>query len=271
MESEWEQVAADFWERWNFPNCIGAMDGKHILLQMPNNTGSYYYNYKNAFSLVLLALVDADYKFLYVDVGCNGRVSDGGVFRYSSLSEALDRNTLNVPGPAILPNDGPECPFVVVADDAFPLKENIMKPYGKVNLTKERRIFNYRLSRARRIVENAFGILTNRFRVFRSAIAHPPETVEKIVLASCVLHNLLRSQSNTRNIYTPAGALDSENTDAGTIAPGQWRAQGTMDTGMQPLEMQGGNRYAGDARTVRDRLCDYVNTAGQVEWQERMI
>ena len=91
-EAEWERISQEFTSRWNFNHCIGAMDGKYVLIRPPPNSGSYYFNYKGSFSVVLLAVVDADYKFLYVDVGCNG-----GVFKNSSLQKALDENTLNIP------------------------------------------------------------------------------------------------------------------------------------------------------------------------------
>ena len=82
---------------WNYPNCIGALDGKHINLKCPPNSGSYFFNYKGLFSIVLLALEASNYMFRYVDVGCNGRVSDGGVYRNSTLSTALSVNPSNVP------------------------------------------------------------------------------------------------------------------------------------------------------------------------------
>ena len=126
-----------------------ALDGKHIVLQSPMKSGSLYYNYKNTFSIVLMALVDANYKFLYVDIGTNGITSDGGVFRECSLNSALESGTLCLPQNTPLPGQSKPLPFVMVADEAFPLKENIMKPYPAKILDNEKRIFNYRLSRAR--------------------------------------------------------------------------------------------------------------------------
>ena len=76
---------------------MGALDGKHVMIRPPPNSGSFYFNYKHHFSVVLLALVDADYKFVCVDIGCNGRVSDGGVLKNSSLNSALEQNTFNLP------------------------------------------------------------------------------------------------------------------------------------------------------------------------------
>ncbi|GFT47805.1 protein ALP1-like [Trichonephila clavipes] len=122
-------------------------------------SGATYRNYKGFFSIVLLALVDANLKFLYVDVGTNGRVSDGGVWGKSKLRQAITNGDINIPEAAALPGSASKLPFVIVADDAFPLMPNIMKPYPGSNLSKECLVFNYRLSRARRVSENAFGIL----------------------------------------------------------------------------------------------------------------
>ena len=122
-----------------------------------------------------MALVDADYKFRYIDVGCNGRISDGGVFRNCSLNKYLETDKLNLPKPRALPGRDTEVPFVIVADEAFQLRENLMKPYPARALNDETRIYNYRLSRARRIVENAFGILSSRFGIFQKPIPLSPE------------------------------------------------------------------------------------------------
>ena len=156
-------IADQFEKQWNFPNCIAAMDGNHILIRQPRNSGSYYFKYKGTFSIVLLALVDADYKFIYVDVECNGRVSDGGVFQNSTLSEASKKNLLYSPPSRVVGEEELLLPFVVLADDAFLLLENLMKLYAFRTLSLDKLIVNYRLSRGRRISENAFGILANRF------------------------------------------------------------------------------------------------------------
>ena len=136
------------------------------MIRPPPNSGSDYFNYKQFFSVVLMAIVDADYKFIYIDVGCNGRVSDGGVFKNYSIYTALQNNTLNIPKPTKLPRSRERVPYVLVADDAFALSNYLMKPYAQSELSTKNKIYNYRLSRARRTVENAFGILANRFRVF---------------------------------------------------------------------------------------------------------
>ncbi|XP_066970013.1 putative nuclease HARBI1 [Macrobrachium rosenbergii] len=121
---EWNKVADEFQEKCQFPNCMGAIDGRHIVLKQPQNSGSLSFNYKGTNSIVLMALVDANYKFLYIDVGCNGRISDGGVFANCSLSQALENNILNVPNgrPLDYTRSNRQIPLVAIGDDAFPLK-----------------------------------------------------------------------------------------------------------------------------------------------------
>lgn len=117
---------------------------------------------------MLLALVDADYRFRVVQVGDFGRTSDGGVYAGSDLGRGMESRALHVPHAAPLLGAAHlgDVPFVMVGDAAFPLKPYLMRPYPGRNLNHNKRIFNYRLSRARMVVENAFGILASRWRIF---------------------------------------------------------------------------------------------------------
>ena len=184
------------------------MDGKHVGIKCPAKSGSNFFNYKNFFSIVLFAIVDADYKFIYIDVGKNGRISDGGIFANTPIYNKLENGSLQLPDDESLPDRVKNFPFLLVGDEAFPLKSYLMKPYPNRNLDLTQRIFNYRLSRVRRIVENVFGILSSRFGVFQKPIPLEPEKVEKIVMAACVLHNFLRNKPSLRDFYTPQESFD---------------------------------------------------------------
>jgi len=111
-------------------------------------------------SIIKGRTVFTNYKIIYTDVGCKGRISDGGVFNQCTLSVALARNTLNISLARPLAVNEPAVPYVIVADDAFVLKHYIMKPYPLRNLTGPQRTYNYRLCTARRVVENLFGIMS---------------------------------------------------------------------------------------------------------------
>nr|XP_047125619.1 uncharacterized protein LOC124807612 [Hydra vulgaris] len=144
-ETEWEKIAYEFETRWHSPHCVGAIDGKHVRMFAPARSGSSYFNYKKTHSIVLMAVSDAKYRFILVDIGDSGRQSDG--------------------------------------NDAFRLKRHMMKPYAFKNLLTDKLIFNYTFSRARRVVENAFGIASSRFRVFHKPIIANVENVIAITKA----------------------------------------------------------------------------------------
>jgi hypothetical protein len=260
----WLEVVRDFLNLWNFAHTLGALDGKHFAIKCPTKSGSLYHNYKGFFSIILLGLVDANYKFLWVDVGIPGSNSDAGIFNASTLKQALESDTLGVPAPAPLPGDDKPTPYFLVGDDAFALKTWMMKPHAQRNLTHDQRIFNYRLSRARRIVENTFGILVHRFQVLLTTIQLPPENATRVVMACVTLHNLMR----TRYPKLQNQALDVERDDH-NIVPGAWRQ------GVDLPEVSQGSRAANPAvvaKNQRNYLTEYVNSdAGAVPWQDSMI
>lgn len=185
------QISKDFYEIWNFPNTIGAIDGKHIRVKCPPSSGSMYYNYKNYFSIVLQAVVDAHYKFIIIDVGGYGKQSDGGTFRASELYKLMERQELNIPDDTTLPSTSIVMPFVFIADEAYPLLKHVLKPYSSKELDLEKEYFNRRLSRARKVVECAFGILNAKWRLLWKPIETSVNFVDEIVKCSCILHNTI--------------------------------------------------------------------------------
>uniref|UniRef100_A0A5G3JZG2 DDE Tnp4 domain-containing protein n=1 Tax=Xenopus tropicalis TaxID=8364 RepID=A0A5G3JZG2_XENTR len=260
---EWQVIAQQFNDYWNFPNCGGAIDGKHIRINPPPNSGSYFFNYKGFFSIVLLAIVNANYEFIMVDIGKNGRLSDGGVIEQTHFNQKLKSKQLNLPTNAET-KEGLN--FVFVGDEAFGLHENLLKPFPQKVLTPERKIFNYRLSRARRVVENAFGILANRFRIFHTSINLCPEKIDMVVLSCCVLHNFLRKDNHAS--YAPVSMVDHEDIQAGTIVPAEWRNESNR---LLQLQSSQSRNTSNDAKTNRENYVQYFNGVGKVDWQFRMV
>ncbi|RXN39390.1 nuclease HARBI1 [Labeo rohita] len=195
-------------------------------------------------------MVDAQYCFRVVDVGSYGRTSDGGVMANSTFGQALRNGTLGLPQDALLPGAehlGPQ-PHVFVADEAFPLRRDLMRPFPGQKLSSRQRIFNYRLSRARLIVENAFGILTAQWRMYRGVIEISPANVDACVKATCVLHNFLRRSTNSTRTPIPS-AGDGE------------------AAGLQEVTRVGSNNATREAIRVRENFMTYFSTEGAVPWQ----
>ncbi|XP_008180130.1 protein ALP1-like [Acyrthosiphon pisum] len=205
----WVEIANTFYDKTNFPNCLGAIDGKHIRCKGPNNSGSLYFNYKKYFSIVLMAIADANLCFIAIDFGAYGKEGDSNVFKESCFGKKLYSNQLKLPELANLPNtnEHPQ-PFVFIGDEAFALHSNLLRPYPGRGLNDTKRVFNYRLSRARRTVECTFGVLANKWRVLHTPIQFEPDFVDEIIKSCCVLHNFVRRRDGFNNEDTETNMLD---------------------------------------------------------------
>ena len=263
-QHEWRQISEEFQRRWNVPHACGAIDGKHVSIRCPPKSGSTYYNYKQFYSVVLMGLVDADYKFLWVDCGGKGAMSDAQIYNASELKYHMERRSIGFPDSDPLPNDDLDMPYFILGDNAFGLRTYLMKPYAQKTMTIEQRIYNYRISRARRVVENAFGIMANKWQILLTRMMHYPDTVRDIIEACVVLHNLMRMRFPTLQNQQ----LDSEDSEHNLI-PGAWGETANMH---EVEQIRGHNRDSTAGKRQREYLKLYFNSeAGAVPWQYRIV
>ncbi|KAK0145845.1 Protein ALP1-like [Merluccius polli] len=231
-KEDWKSIAEGFHHRWNFPNCLGSIDGKRghpgstklwlLLLQLQGD---------------ILHFVDAYYRFRFIDVGRYGRMSDGGILSHSGFGH---RGTM---------------PYVLVGDEAFPLRRYLMRPFPGSNIPAEDRVFNYRLSRARHAVECSFGILSSQWRMYRRVIYLSPEKVGLCMKATSILHNFMRvtSMRETR------GRLATQELPEETV-----RA-------LRNVGRMGSNNATREALRVREAFRSYFNEEGAVPWQHQAV
>ncbi|XP_035432588.1 uncharacterized protein LOC118271408 isoform X2 [Spodoptera frugiperda] len=220
-ERKWLEIAKSFDMKANFPHCLGAVD----------------------------AVVDSEYRFIFMSVGSYGKECDSSIFKESTIWKKLNDGSLNIPKPrplhATLQND---MPYVLVGDEAFPLSTNLLRPFGGTHLDHMKKIFNYRLSRARRYVECAFGILANKWRIFHRPLDVHPDTAIEIVKACTVLHNFVREKDglNFEDIH--------------------YAAENPMQ---EQVQLQNCNPRGGPiANDIRSEFANYfVSTIGSVPWQ----
>ncbi len=229
------------------------MDGKQVAIRKPVNGGSYYYNYKNFHSIVLMALVDGDYKFTWVEVGANGTSSDVQIFEDCGLKAEIDQRVIGFPAPDRLPDDDKDTPYFFVGDDAFSLCTYMMKPYGRLGLEVPEWIYNYRTSRCWRVCGNAFSNLANIYACLLSVIKFQQKIATNIVLATICCHNLMFM----RYPVMPNAAMDRED-DQTNVIPCDWHRGNTWE---QELQCIHGNRETKAGKQLREYLKHYYKSA----------
>ncbi|XP_065068543.1 putative nuclease HARBI1 [Rhopilema esculentum] len=263
-EEDWKEIARGFEREWNFPHCIGALDGKHVAMECPKNQGSNFFNYKAFHSIVLMTVCDANYCFTIVDIGGYGGDNDASIFGGSEMGMAFKEGEMDIPKPDT--TDGLTLPYVLVSDELFKLEPWLMKPFPGQNLDVGKMIYNYRLSRCRRTIENAFGILAARWRILRRSIRASVSTVENITKACVCLQNYLMQTDNA--FYAPKGFVDAED-NSGNLIPGTWRSLVEKDqSALKPVKRAGSNNYTINAKLIRETFKNYfISEPGSVSWQ----
>lgn len=205
-------------------------------------------------SIVLMATCDASYRFSYIDIGAYGSEGDANVIKNSTLGRSIINDTCSFPQDSFV--GGTKIPYFIVGDDAFPLCKRIIKPFTTRPLPREERIFNYRLSRARRCIENAFGILSAKWLCLRKTLFCSPERAQEIVSACCLLHNYLLNTSRS----TYCNTNFSENLESQSII----REESLNETGITAFR----GRPSDYGKYIRNVLKEYVNSEnGSVSWQ----
>ena len=186
---EIQDIVDVFEHKWGYPQCGGAIDGSHIPIIAPQQFHTDFFNRKGWHSIILQGVVDGKYRFMDITVGWPGSVHDARVFTNSDIYHmGQDDGLFSSIGKML---DGIEIPVHIIGDPAYPLLKWLMKAYSDTGrLTVEQLTFNYRLSRARNVIENAFGRLKGRWRCLLKRNDCSLELVKVQVSACCTLHNI---------------------------------------------------------------------------------
>ena len=190
-QQDFEDKMALMDEEWQFPYAFGAVDGCHLPIKCPpggSEAAKEYHNFKSFYSMVLMAIVDPKKRFIWGSVGFPGNSHDSTIFKSTKIySEIVEDGII----PSIAQKESNTNVYpMILGDGAFPFRPWLMKPFSNAKLSQSERYFNYRLSRARMVVEGAFGLLKGRWRILYRKCESKKDSVKWFALACIVLHNI---------------------------------------------------------------------------------
>ena len=195
-EEKFKEMATYTENRWGLPHCVGAIDGSHIPIIAPQEYHCDYFNRKGWHSIILQGVVDGKGIFWNVFAGLPGSLHDARVLRLSTLWELASggnhfrAHTRNI--------GGVTAGYYLLGDSAYPLQNWLLKPFQDTGrLTAEQHLFNKKFSRARVVVENAFGRLKGRWRCLLKRNDCDVQLVKSMVVTCCALHNLCENHGET--------------------------------------------------------------------------
>ena len=197
-EAHYKETMLNMEELWQFPCAWAAVEGCHLPLKCPASgaeSRKEYHNFKNFYSIVLMAMVDANYKFIWASCSYPGNSHDSIIFQSTELwRDITEKEIVSQIGKDV---NGTIVPPLILGDSAFPFRTWLMKPFTNAVLSPQQRYFNYRLSRARMIIEGAYGQLKGRWRVLLRRFESAQEEVKLAALACIVLHNICIDRGDT--------------------------------------------------------------------------
>jgi len=268
--ADFKLIADEFSKKWSLPNCVGAVGCKNVKLRVPENVGADFKEEQHCISVV--ALCDAKFCFTIAEVDYLGSKSDGSAFKHSNLGQSISGNSLATPPPSKLPKSKGDQQFnyFAVGANNLSLRENFMIPYPKASLNDqdeklryERRIFNFRLSRATRVADNAFGVMVCRWKKMQKRLAVPVDTAILYVRACICLHNyIMKTRTSNNNGMGTFG--DVYGAKDRLSKPGRWRGDSSpwVDT-----MIKSNKNPTLEARKRRDVLAKYLSYENTLDYQ----
>lgn len=271
-ETEWKQIADNFELKWQFNKCLGIVGGKHVVIAKKTSNAnetmsdiSEYHNINNQKNpnTILMAIVNDNFEFIYLSISSRSRENDSCIWESSDFNSKIQTNALNIPKDYKVNEAKCKLPYVFIGDKSFPLRNNLLRPFAMKILPYDEKIFNYRLARARRVFDNTFNVLMNRFRCFHKPLAVDSNRVNLVILAACTLHNFLLR--NVRD-FVDLMILDYEDTENGTIIRGnRIESSALLDLSLTTTST------TNNGKIVRNDFKNYFNGAGKVMFQDRML
>lgn len=253
-KDDWLMIANNFESAANFPLCLGAIDGKHIRVIKPEQSGSMFLNYKHYFSIVLIAVTDTNYNYIFIDVGAYGKECDSAVFKQTQFWKNLLNDRLNIPSSTNKLGTDCDLPYVFVADEAFALHEHVLRPFGGHQLDELKSTFNYRLTRARRYVECTFGIMANKWRILHRPLNVSTDLAVDIVKTCCLLQNFIHKEEGIINSISSDSTTENLNSD------------------LRQLPRSNSVRGSKTSNMIRNKFAEYfVSPEGRLSWQNQYI
>lgn len=202
----WLEIANGFSRNTDFPHCIGAIDGKLVQVQKDKN-------------IHMLVMADTKFRFTFVSVTHDNYDSDMEVYNKTALYDDVE-----IPEPDFLPGKcGKAIPYVILGGDSFGLSKNLLRPYASRYLPLKKKIFNARVLRARRCVENALCILTTKWAVFEKPFTTNLRCAESVVKACLILHNftIARDGYAFEDTLSYQGLMENDLASRGCYGKGQ--------------------------------------------------